>query len=138
MLKTPILGLPMWSDENTLGEPMNFFKALGKESVDGGCAMQIIESELTNCRKKPNKESICITEEIWTALTEESGLFSFSATTTIATDINENTCVELINDNAIDFAQFGFQILGIDGQNITFVCVKKPNKNVNLTIEVGD
>lgn len=60
--------------------------------------------------------------------------FTKSATVSSTYTIGLNTEVELINDNAVQFANCGFSIASISGQNITIYAIKAPEAIVTLKI----
>lgn len=69
----------------------------------------------------------------WTALSD-SEPYAFSATVTATYAIGSDTVVELINDQAVLFANCGFAIGDVTGQNITIYAVAEPSESVGLTI----
>lgn len=42
--------------------------------------------------------------------------------------------VELVNDNPINFAKYGFAIGEVTSSYITFYCIEKPDSTVNLKL----
>lgn len=62
--------------------------------------------------------------------------FTYKAEITLDTLISENSIIELINDNAINFATYGFNIGSISGQNLTIYMVGEPMDNITLTFGI--
>lgn len=60
--------------------------------------------------------------------------FNYSATITSINTISNTTQVELVNNQAIMFANYGFSILSINEQNIKVGAISKPNNDIILTI----
>ncbi len=85
-------------------------------------------------RKKPTAETFTV--NAWSALADKAP-FTYSTTVTAATTIEADTLVELINDNALAFAKYGFTIGAVDGQAITVFSVAQPTESVTLRIEIG-
>ena len=81
---------------------------------------------------KPVVETFTITT--WTA--ESNTPYEYKATGTITTTLKTNSIVELINDNSVDFATYGFCIGSIVSQTITFYSVSEPSSSVNLKVIV--
>lgn len=59
------------------------------------------------------------------------------ATKTATTTIGADTLVELINNDAVGFATYGYAIIGVSGQTITFGCLVKPTSSVTLKVKIG-
>lgn len=85
-------------------------------------------------RKKPTAETFTV--NTWSALADKAP-FTYSAVVTADTNIEADTLVELINDNALAFATYGFTIGAVDGQAITIYSVKQPTVSVTLRVEIG-
>lgn len=64
--------------------------------------------------------------------------FTVKANITISKTLSANTIVELINDDAISFATYGFSIGAINGQVATIYALEAPSANVGLKIKVED
>ena len=78
-------------------------------------------------------ESYTITIADWSTM---SGIqpFYYQATITAAYTIDNNTIVELINDQAINFAKYGFAIGAVSGQIITIYATNEVVNSVTLKI----
>ena len=63
--------------------------------------------------------------------------FDYKTTMTATTTIGANTIVELINDNAVDFATYGFSIGDVTGQVITIYSIGQPSASVTFTVRIG-
>lgn len=63
--------------------------------------------------------------------------YKYSGKGTIQTVLTDSSIVELINDNAISFAKYGFAIGSITSQEITFYAIEQPNSaTLTLALEV--
>lgn len=81
------------------------------------------------------QETLVIPDTSWQALSD-SDPFTYSATATATTTINTDSEVELINNQAVLFAKYGFSIAQVSEQTITFYVIDKPTSAVNLLIGV--
>ncbi|MGN1061465.1 MAG: hypothetical protein ACI4QN_07010 [Candidatus Coproplasma sp.] len=95
-----------------------------------------IDEWASTVKIKPTTETYTITADKWTAVSDKSP-FTHSATVTATTEIGEETLVELINNNAVAFANHGFAIAAVSGQSITIYSVGAPTSSVTLRIEIG-
>lgn len=80
---------------------------------------------------EPDYETYTISS--WSALSS-SEPFTFSATVTATYTIGNDTEIELINDNAVLFANYGFAIGSVSGQDVTIYAIDEPSSDVSLTI----
>lgn len=80
-------------------------------------------------------ETVTIASASWASLASSSP-FTYSATVTLVTTIGNDTTVELINDQAVAFANYGFAIGAIAGQNVTIYSVGQPSASITLTFNV--
>lgn len=78
-------------------------------------------------------ESYTIASTDWAAAAGISP-FTYSTTVTATHTIGANTIVELINDQAVAFANYGFAIGSISGQVLTIYALDAPNASVTLKI----
>lgn len=62
--------------------------------------------------------------------------YTHKATVTLVSTLGTNTIVELINNNAVLFATYGFAIGGISGQVATIYSVGEPENDVSISIRV--
>lgn len=69
----------------------------------------------------------------WTALSDSSP-YTYQATATATYTIGNDTLVELINDQAVLFANYGFAIGAVSGQNVTFYSIGEPTSDVTLEV----
>lgn len=79
----------------------------------------------------PVYESFTITS--WSSIV---GAYPYAYQTTVTSTytIGNNTVVELINNNAILFATYGFAISAVNGQNITVLSIGEPTSSVTLEV----
>ena len=71
----------------------------------------------------------------WTALSDNDP-YTYQATITITTTLSENSVVELINNQAVLFATYGFAIASISGQTATIYSIGQPSENITLKLGV--
>lgn len=83
---------------------------------------------------KPTTESVTISS--WTA-DGNIAPFTYKATVTAVTSIGANNTVELINDDAVLFATYGFNIGSVSGQSVTIYALSEPASSVTLKIGIG-
>lgn len=72
----------------------------------------------------------------WTSLSS-SEPYTYQATTTATATIGNDTIVELINDQAVAFATYGFAIGSVSGQNITIYSIGQPSSSITLKVKIG-
>lgn len=84
---------------------------------------------------KPTSEVFSVSS--WSDLASADP-FAKQATLTAQHTIGANTIVELINNNAVAFANYGFQIGAVSGQSITLYAIEAPTSAVNITINFTD
>lgn len=80
-------------------------------------------------------ETVTIPSTSWTALADSSP-YDYSDTVVLSTDIGANSTVELINDQAVLFANHGFAIGSVSGQNVTIYSIGTPSSSVTLKIMI--
>lgn len=71
----------------------------------------------------------------WTALAASSP-YTYSTTVTLATTLSASSEVELINDQLVAFANYGFGILSIAGQVATIASIGQPDSSITFKIKV--
>lgn len=96
-----------------------------------------LQTEVDGKQNKFTIESFTIQSSSWTA-DNSIAPFTVKANITISKTLSANTIVELINDNAISFATYGFSIGAINGQVATIYALEAPSANVGLKIKVED
>lgn len=82
-----------------------------------------------------NTEIFTIETSQWVSLNESSP-YTFSAQVTISSTLSSNSIVELINDQPVLFATYGFAIGSISGQTATIYSIGQPSESVTLTLGV--
>lgn len=80
-----------------------------------------------------NYEEFTITSSSWTKLADKSP-FTYSAIITASKTITNTTIVELINNQAVLFATYGFVIGDITEQTITIYAISQPTEDITITI----
>lgn len=80
-------------------------------------------------------ETLTIATTGWSALSS-SDPYTYSATVAATNTIGATSLVELLNDDAVNFATYGFAIGSISGQNITIYSIGQPSANVSLKINI--
>lgn len=71
----------------------------------------------------------------WGALSASSP-YTYSTTVTLATTLGNDSEVELINDQLVAFANYGFGILSISGQVATIASIGQPDSSITFKIKV--
>lgn len=142
MSTTNILGLKLYDDASTeTGEAFckaQNFNGAGTEQSPKSNA-QIIDdwagetSETINTLKGV-VETFAITS--WTADANISP-YAYKATVTATATIGANTIVELLNNNAILFATYGFAIGDITNQVVTIYSIGEPESTISISIRIG-
>lgn len=69
----------------------------------------------------------------WTSLAS-SEPYTYSATVTATHTIGNDTVIELINDQAVLFATYGFAVGSVSGQSVTIYSIGEPSSSVSLKI----
>ena len=82
---------------------------------------------------KPTEESYTIASNDWTALSS-SDPYTYSATVTATYTIGNDTEVGIVNDQAVLFANYGFIVGEVSGQNVTIYALEQPSASVTLTV----
>lgn len=82
---------------------------------------------------KATIEAYTIASNSWTSLAS-SEPFKFSTTVTATYTIGNDTEVGIINDQAILFANYGFIVGSVSGQNVTIYAIAQPDTSVSLTV----
>lgn len=80
-------------------------------------------------------EILTIESTSWSELSNSSP-YTYSATITATTTIGTDSIVELINNQPVLFATYGFAIGSISGQVATIYSIGQPSESVTLTLEV--
>lgn len=80
-----------------------------------------------------------VADSAWSALVGDYAPYTYYATVTIEalSDATEYTIVELINSDAVLFAQHGFAIGSISGTSCTLYSIGKPTKSMPATFRIG-
>lgn len=118
-----------------------YYVVLGAVAVGAGVT-DITGDAITQGRSAVATGSPTVTEGFnipaanWSALSDASP-FTVSASVTASAEITTNSTVELINNQAVLFANYGFAIGAVSGQNIVFYAIDTPEAAVNLTVEIG-
>lgn len=107
-----VLPPPITREEMYLQEAINYIKQGG-----GGGAY----------------ETETYTISAWTALADSSP-FTYQATVTATHEIGADTVVELVNDQAVLFANYGFAIGAVSGQSVTIYAIGQPSASVSLGV----
>lgn len=86
---------------------------------------------------KPKNITATVASSAWTS-DANIAPFDYKATITLAVNINTNTIVELVNNNAVAFATYGFSIGDVTGQVVTIYSIGQPSANIDFLIKVGE
>ena len=93
----------------------------------------VFSVDFTKVEKSMTEESYTITSNSWTALAS-SEPFKFSTTVTATYTIGNDTEVGIINDQAVLFANYGFIVGSVSGQNVTIYSIAQPDTSVTLKV----
>lgn len=82
-------------------------------------------------------ETTIIYPENWSTLSGNQ-LFNYYATINLISQVSDNTMVELVNDNAVDFALYGFSLMGYNStlNTVTIYAISAPLTSINFTLEI--
>lgn len=86
---------------------------------------------------KPNNETFTVASSAWTS-DGNIAPFDYKTTITVTTTIGANTIVELVNNNAVAFATYGFSIGDVTNQVVTIYSIGQPSANIDFLIKVGE
>ena len=78
-------------------------------------------------------ETYVVDPESWGEITGAAP-FAYSASIVATHTITSHTVIELVNNNAVSFANYGFAIGAITGQNIVIYALNVPIDEISLTI----
>lgn len=94
--------------------------------------MNHIEEGIEGAYNSGSIEQIQIDVANWTSISLAP--YTVTVTKTLTTSLAEIEAIELINDNAILFANCGFAIKEINAQNITIIAINVPTESVTLKL----
>lgn len=80
-------------------------------------------------------EEHVIESTTWTEL-DNTLPYKYSTNITLTTTVYDDSVVELLNDQVVLFANYGFVIGNINGQTLTVYAIDKPIQSVTLRMEV--
>ena len=80
-------------------------------------------------------EAETVTPEMWQDLNGNEP-FAKMASVTLSTTISANSTVELINDQAVAFANYGFNIGMINEQRVVLFALDSPTNNITFTFSI--
>ena len=84
------------------------------------------------------EESQTIASNSWHSLVAQSDVYKYTATVSITHTIGADTEVGIAVDNVLQFAEYGFAIGLVAGQNIDVFSAKQPSNSVTLTFTFKD
>lgn len=90
---------------------------------------------LSDFVKKPVYEYHPIQSTAWTALSDETP-YTYSTTITVSSILDDFSIVELLNNNPVLFATYGFAIADITGSTVTIYSIGQPTEQITLALEV--
>lgn len=105
----------------------------------GNSGMETIDTTLHNHEQNINKLSGVVETFAVSSWTADGTIapFTYKATVTLQTTLTNETIVELLNDDAVLFATYGFSIGSIASQVVTIYSVGQPSSSVSLSIRIG-
>lgn len=86
---------------------------------------------------EPTNETFTIANTDWIS-DANIAPFTHKTTITVTTTIATDTVVELVNNNAIAFATYGFSIGDVTNQVVTIYSIGQPSANIDFLIRVGN
>lgn len=81
----------------------------------------------------PAIETYTIADTAWTALASSSP-YTYSATVTATHTIGNNTVIEMLNDQPVLFAEYGFAVGATSGQTVTIYSIGAPSSSTTLKV----
>ena len=65
-------------------------------------------------------------------------LFNYYATINLISQVSDNTMIELVNDNPVDFALYGFSLMEYNptSNTVTIYAISAPSTSINFTLEI--
>lgn len=78
-------------------------------------------------------ETYSVASSAWSALSGMSP-FTYEATVTASYTITTSTIVELFNNSAVNFANYGFSVASVSGQSVTIYALAKPTSTMQFKI----
>lgn len=113
---------------------------LNSDISELGNSLNETDSRITNILNNTLKitnivESFSIPITNWTTL-ENAAPYTYSTTVNITSALSTNSIVELINNQPVLFATYGFAIGNISGQVATIYSIGQPTETVTLTMGV--
>lgn len=113
---------------------------LNSDISELGNSLNETDSRITNILNNTLKitnivESFSIPITNWTTL-ENADPYTYSTTVNITSALSTNSIVELINNQPVLFATYGFAIGNISGQVATIYSIGQPSESVTLTLGV--
>lgn len=113
---------------------------LNSDISELGNSLNETDSRITNILNNTLKitnivESFSIPITNWTTL-ESADPYTYSTTVNITSALSTNSIVELINNQPVLFATYGFAIGSISGQVATIYSIGQPSESVTLTLGV--
>lgn len=129
---TPLIQENLYVTESGKG---TYQERIGVFNLDtGGNVVDLIRTiDVITANITDNYEEFTITSSSWTKLADKSP-FTYSATITATKTITDTTEVELINNQAVLFATYGFVIGDITEQTITLYAISQPTEDITITI----
>lgn len=106
------------------------------EGIDGKATEALEKSTEAMAAVAKEIEEHTIVTSAWTALSG-SAPYTYFATVTVSAEISQTSVIELYNNNAVLFANYGFAIGAVSGQTVTVYSIGLPTESVTLTIQVG-
>lgn len=127
------------ADENAIylvpDEMGDLVQTTGQSTTDI-MSQKAVTDAINTKQDKPSYETKTIQTTDWTALSSSTP-YTYSATVSTTATISTNTLIELINDNPVLFATYGFAIASVSGQDITIYSIGLPATDVSLKIGIG-
>lgn len=94
---------------------------------------QAITNYVDNQAEQNYTETYTIASSGWSSVSS-SNPYTYSTTVTATHTIGADTIIELLNDQPVLFANYGFAIASASGQNLTIYALDAPTSSITLTI----
>lgn len=121
-------------DGKIMYKKINHNVEVDNEYIDETTESEIASlSDISSKQDKPTEENYTIATNSWTALSL-SDPYTYSATVTATYVIGNDTEVGIVADQPVLFANYGFVVGAVSGQNVTIYALEQPSASVTLSV----
>lgn len=100
-----------------------------------GNTVNEISGEINNKQNIPIVNNYTIQSSSWMALENQSP-YTYNSNINISPTVGVNSIIELINNQPVLFAKYGFAIGEINGQSVIIYSIGQPSNDTTLTLSV--